>query len=930
MRVIRALPCLLLGGTILKVTATSSVAQGAPPAVVKFEFGVRTREPKKWTGRVEVEGGAILGLTPWSIEDLRGDELEAASRSWKFTTRSGEKLVGEAVERSPDGFLLRLTDEPNAVIKVSTSHGDFQVALRDLPLGVVRTFLEGDVTGQRLPNVIQLTTPEREDDYPALAADRQGRLWAVWLSFREDADEVRLRCFEGTRWSEVEAVTPQPGDYHQPQVAVAGTGRVWVVWSANVDGNWDLYARSRGNGPWSEITRLTTDPAPDIHPALTAGPDGTLWLAWQSFPAGNGDIFLRFCEGTNWSEAVPVTTHPANDWEPALTIDRQGRVYVAWDTYRNGSYDVYCRTFTFGARGIKPLGEERPVAATDRFEAHASLACDREDRVWIAWDIGGPNWGKDYSEKKGFVFGPRRTLGPVHAFRRIGLRGLTQGRLWEPVDDLAKALSFAPFVPFVRNTNRGGTYFELPRLAVDGAGRLWLFYRFNDTGFYVHLNSTWWSAALYHDGQGWSESFLLPDSGGRNDVRVAPCVAPDGALWVAWTGDGRDFDWKQAHPGKGVKTNEVFVARLSLPPPASPLAVQEVEEKPPVVLPEAVRPAERPELVRGRERYQLVWGDFHRHTDISDCSSNVDGSLLDVYRYALDAGQLDFVAVTNHHVHQNRYDWWRTQKSADLYHVPGVLIPFYGYERSMGKGLGHRNIIHLQRGLELVYDPVEIEGANDTVRLWATLRGKKVLTIPHQLSGPWHDWRYQNRPLEPVVELFQGHRGSYEYAQSPRPRGLSPGRNKGSLWDAYEHRVKVGVIASSDHMSTHVSYAGVYTQEVSREGIFAALHARRTFAATDKIRVDFRLGEALLGEETTVTGLPQLRVKILGTGEIEEVVIVRNNRIIYTRNPGRNRDEFLFVDRTPLPGESYYYVRVRQRDQNMAWSSPIWVRREAR
>ena len=29
----------------------------------------------------------------------------------------------------------------------------------------------------------------------------------------------------------------------------------------------------------------------------------------------------------------------------------------------------------------------------------------------------------------------------------------------------------------------------------------------------------------------------------------------------------------------------------------------------------------------------------------------------------------------------------------------------------------------------------------------------------------------------------------------------------------------------------------------------------------------------------------------------------------------------------PAPGESYYYVRVIQVDDQMAWSSPIWVRR---
>jgi hypothetical protein len=31
------------------------------------------------------------------------------------------------------------------------------------------------------------------------------------------------------------------------------------------------------------------------------------------------------------------------------------------------------------------------------------------------------------------------------------------------------------------------------------------------------------------------------------------------------------------------------------------------------------------------------------------------------------------------------------------------------------------------------------------------------------------------------------------------------------------------------------------------------------------------------------------------------------------------------VDTAPLAGKSYYYVRVVQKDEEMAWSSPVWL-----
>jgi len=36
--------------------------------------------------------------------------------------------------------------------------------------------------------------------------------------------------------------------------------------------------------------------------------------------------------------------------------------------------------------------------------------------------------------------------------------------------------------------------------------------------------------------------------------------------------------------------------------------------------------------------------------------------------------------------------------------------------------------------------------------------------------------------------------------------------------------------------------------------------------------------------------------------------------------------EFRYVDENPKKGENYYYVRVRQLNGQIAWSSPIWMR----
>ena len=52
-------------------------------------------------------------------------------------------------------------------------------------------------------------------------------------------------------------------------------------------------------------------------------------------------------------------------------------------------------------------------------------------------------------------------------------------------------------------------------------------------------------------------------------------------------------------------------------------------------------------MTAGGKTYHLLMGDAHRHTDIRG-HSGVDGSVLDTYRYAMDAAQLDWLGTSDH------------------------------------------------------------------------------------------------------------------------------------------------------------------------------------------------------------------------------------------------------------------------------------------
>ena len=121
-------------------------------------------------------------------------------------------------------------------------------------------------------------------------------------------------------------------------------------------------------------------------------------------------------------------------------------------------------------------------------------------------------------------------------------------------------------------------------------------------------------------------------------------------------------------------------------------------------------------------------------------------------------------------------------------------------------------------------------------------------------------------------------------------------------------------------------------EDNSREALVDAIRARRTYGATDNIIVDFRLVEAgrdhLMGEDVEIAGTPTFRVHVEGTDKIAEVEIVKNNQRVYRQTPDTQAVDFEYRH-NDAPGEEadFYYVRVRQadRDQQVAWGSPIWV-----
>ncbi|MBI1791172.1 MAG: hypothetical protein HYR60_26890 [Acidobacteria bacterium] len=796
----------------------------------------------------------------------------------------------------------------------------------------------------RITSAMRMTDDTRSDDFPDIASNPKDRseVWCVWLSYSGRQDRLHLARYNpaAQNWGAWNLVPGSTGDVWRPKLAFDAGGRVWVIWSQQRDGNFDLYARWYDRANWGPLERLTSAPQADFDHRVATDSQGHIWIAWQGFREGQSDIFLAHYDGQKWSPEIKVSDSLRNDWEPAIAVDSSGAVAIAWDTYDQGNYDVRLRTYAGGK-----LGPVMAVADTPRLEARPTLAYDKQDRLWIAYEAGPTGWGKDQGQLIPEQKAPGTKLLDDRHVEVVCYSGTTRLGMAPELSAKLPRRAAKVYVP------ASPAIFQDGQIFVDDAGRVHLLFRSQAGSAFA----TYWRESISTlTADGWTDPAPLPYSVGRVSMRAAATPAAGADLWLAWPRDNDPRFSIFINLPEETLIENVYTGRYSSGVPVSEPKLEarrpEVKPRPPGHPDEDARVAAI-RAVRARTPagpLRILRGDVHRHTEMSpDLRGMPDGSILDFYRYMMDAAAMDFGMISDHQAGGDReYWWWLIEKTADLFHAPPNYVTLYGYERSVTYPNGHRNIVHTRRG----YMPVPFFQApdsgirshnagrdviaGDTKALYEEIRRSGGISIPHTTATTMGtDWRDNDKLLEPVVEIFQGDRFSYECAGCPlsddgRP-GLSPlqaPRPLGMVQNAWAKGYRLGVIASSDHLSTHMSYALVYASALTREAIQTALRRRHTYASTDNIILDYRLGEHFMGEEFEAASVPPLYARISGTAPIEDLGVVRNNQVIYQISPKSAVAEVRYQDRTPPRGWNYYYVRAVQQDRQAVWSSPIWVK----
>ena len=773
--------------------------------------------------------------------------------------------------------------------------------------------LRGNGSVERLPREEKLSEAGSADDFPSLTVAPDGARWVAWLAYENGADRVLARG-PGQTYD-----LSGPGDHQAPTIAADGKGAIRAVWSRRDGDTFHLYTRAFDGARWSEPEKLTAQGGSNIWPRLASDGKGRMALVWQGFRDDRAVILGKLWDGAKWSAETTLSEGAGNCWAPAVAFGG-GKLWVAWDSYATGAYQIYARPWG---------GAVQRITRGENFSVRPSIAIDAHGTPVVAWEESDALWGKDFT----FLFDRRGT--PVYTTRRVRVAALEGGE-WKELPPVAESMPAG-----IRR------YVQQPRLAMDDSGRLYMALRSRTSAGTARIdywaNNGRWETFLTHlDGDRWTPAVVMPSSVGRNSM-VAVVALQGGQAHVAWAADNRVW------PGVKYADLDIFAASIDVDGSPARLSggrtIQAEKAATPNPNPNESADTKRIRAYRiqlGGKQYRILRGDMHRHTELSNDGAG-DGALDDLYRYFLDAAQMDYAHVGDHQMgNDEEYNWWLTQKSNDLYYMARRFVPLYGYERSVWYPNGHRNVVWAERGKPVlkIGQPEAKGTASSGPILYPYLRQTNGIAMPHSTATEQGtDWRDNDPALEPLVEIYQGFESNYETEGAPR--AWKPGESKvhqgvrpdGYVWKAWAKGYKLGVQSSSDHISTHSSYACILVEDFTRQGLLDAMRKRHAYAATDQIVLDYRIETAdnppaLMGDIITTSARPKLVLKVLGTAPIKQIDVIKNNTYIHKINPNRKDASLEYVDNSPPGAESYYYVRVEQTDGQLAWSSPIWTRKK--
>ena len=361
----------------------------------------------------------------------------------------------------------------------------------------------------------------------------------------------------------------------------------------------------------------------------------------------------------------------------------------------------------------------------------------------------------------------------------------------------------------------------------------------------------------------------------------------------------------------------------------------------------------------GATKYQHYFGQLHSHTQYSDGA----GTLTDALHYVENlpaSANVQFVAFTDHsnyfdsssspNVEAALYDTslvkdsdashsWKTYKDTIAKFNEdnaGSMVAIGGFEMTWSGGPGHINTFNtpgiVSRNNKTLNNKTDDAGMKAYYALLSQAEGATSISQfnhPGTTFGNFKDFNY----WDPVIDsrMYMVEVGNGEGAIGA-----------GGYYPSYEQYImaldKGWHLAPTNNQDNHKGKWGnandardvILTDDFSEQGIYEAIRALRMYATEDKnLELTYTVNGLMMG--SSITEVPdKLNIEVTvndpdASDSIAKVEVVANSgKVAYTwDNAAQLRSGKLSAALDP--SYSYYFIRVTQKDGDLAVTSPVWV-----
>jgi len=311
--------------------------------------------------------------------------------------------------------------------------------------------------------------------------------------------------------------------------------------------------------------------------------------------------------------------------------------------------------------------------------------------------------------------------------------------------------------------------------------------------------------------------------------------------------------------------------------------------------------------------FNCYFGNLHSHTSYSDGVGNPRHAFV----YARDTAHIDFLAVTEHLEILDSSEWDSVKFMADEVSVDSVFIGIAGYEWTSDT-FGHCNVFDTP----VMLSPLNVNGEHNwNSFVQDVINENHIVTQFNHPGFPlnslnWNSFTYMGESVDSAFALIEiiYYLEEYFYKMALDSNWhVSPSDNQ----DNHD----------ADWGTKNEGRTGVWATQLTRQALFDAIKAGRTFSTMDKnSSVWLDINGTPMGSEIPYTANMPLHI-VLNDADTEQwsdiQLIGANGRLFLSlTNHAAFLDTIVYI--TPSVSK-WLYLKAKQYDDQYVFSAPIYI-----